>query len=74
MSLAWLPAQNPWLVPIPGTTEIVHIVENTGGATVTFTAAERAELSAAIRAIEVHGLRLPPGVLAFHEVDAPMKT
>lgn len=71
ISLAWLLAQKPWVVPIPGTTEMAHMVENAGAATISFAPAELAELNAAIAAIQVQGLRLPPGVLAFSEVDAP---
>ncbi|RYF58366.1 MAG: aldo/keto reductase [Cytophagaceae bacterium] len=38
VSLAWLMAQKPWIVPIPGTTQMVHMLENTGAADVRFTA------------------------------------
>jgi len=73
IALAWLMAQKPWIVPIPGTTVMQHMVENTGAAGVRFTAAEVSELNAAIRAIEVKGQRLPDAVLAFSGVEAPMK-
>ena len=48
-------AQKPWIVPIPGTTQMAHMVENSGAAGVRFTPAELAELNAAVRAIEVQG-------------------
>jgi len=71
ISLAWLLAQKPWIVPIPGTTEMAHMVENASAAQVRFTAAEVAELNAGVRAIEVRGQRLPDAVLVFSEVEAP---
>lgn len=70
IALAWLLAQKPWIVPIPGTTQMAHMVENTGAAAVLFTPVELAELTAAASAIEIQGLRLPEGVLAFSEVEA----
>jgi len=73
IALAWLMAQKPWIVPIPGTTQMAHMLENTGAASVQFTEAEAAELNDAVRAIEVQGARLPDGVLAFSGVEAPPK-
>ncbi|MEF2277467.1 aldo/keto reductase [Deinococcus sp. YIM 134068] len=71
IALAWLMAQKPWIVPIPGTTVMAHMVENTGAAGVRFTPGELAELNAAVRAIEVRGQRLPDGVLVLSGVEAP---
>jgi aryl-alcohol dehydrogenase-like predicted oxidoreductase len=73
IALAWLMAQKPWVVPIPGTTQMAHMVENTGAANVRFAASELAELNAAVRAIEARGQRLPDAVLAFSGVEAPLK-
>jgi len=73
IALAWLMAQKPWIVPIPGTTVMAHMAENTGAADVRFTPSEVAELNAAVRAIEVRGQRLPDAVLAFSGVEAPPK-
>jgi aryl-alcohol dehydrogenase-like predicted oxidoreductase len=73
IALAWLMAQKPWIVPIPGTTQMAHMVENSGAAGVRFTPAEILELNAAVRAIEVKGQRLPDAVLVFSGVEAPMK-
>jgi aryl-alcohol dehydrogenase-like predicted oxidoreductase len=73
IALAWLMAQKPWIVPIPGTTVMAHMVENTGAADVRFTPSEAADLNAAVRAIEVRGQRLPDAVLAFSGVEAPPK-
>jgi aryl-alcohol dehydrogenase-like predicted oxidoreductase len=73
IALAWLMAQKPCIVPIPGTTIMAHMIENSGAASVHFPAAEISELNASVRAIEVHGQRLPDAVLAFSGVEAPPK-
>jgi aryl-alcohol dehydrogenase-like predicted oxidoreductase len=73
VALAWLLAQKPWIVPIPGTTQMAHMVENSGAADVRFTSSELAELNAAVRAIEIRGQRLPDQVLVFSGVEAPAK-
>jgi len=73
IALAWLMAQKPWIVPIPGTTQMAHMVENSGAAGLRFTPAEISELNSAVRAIEVKGQRLPDAVLAFSGVEARMK-
>jgi aryl-alcohol dehydrogenase-like predicted oxidoreductase len=73
IALAWLMAQKPWIVPIPGTTQMAHMVENSGASDVTFTPSELAELDAGVRAIEIRGQRLPDQVLAFSGVEAPPK-
>jgi Aldo/keto reductase family len=70
LALAWLMAQKPWLVPIPGTTQMAHVLENIGASAVRFTPAELSELNSAVSAIEVHGARLPDGVLVFSGVEA----
>lgn len=73
IALAWLMAQKSWIVPIPGTTVMQHMVENTASANIRFTSAELTELNTAVRAIEVKGQRLPSGVLAFSGVEAAAK-
>ena len=73
IAVAWLMAQKPWIVPIPGTTVMQHMVENSGAASVRFTPAEVSELNSAVRAIEVKGQRLPDAVLVFSGVEAPPK-
>lgn len=73
IALAWLMAQKPWIVPIPGTTQMPHLIENLGADSVELTAAELEELNGAVSAIPVHGLRLPQAVLAFSGVEAPPK-
>ncbi len=71
IALAWLMAQKPWIVPIPGTTQMAHLLENIGAASVSFTPEEIGELNSAVAAIEVRGQRLPDAVLAFSNVEAP---
>jgi aryl-alcohol dehydrogenase-like predicted oxidoreductase len=73
IALAWLVAQRPWIVPIPGTTQMAHLTENTSSMAVRFTPAELGELNAAVAAITVKGDRLPPPVQAFSGVEAPLR-
>lgn len=73
IALAWLMAQKPWIVPIPGTTQMAHMLENIGASEVRLTASEAAELSQAVRAIAVRGARLPDAVQAYSDVEAPPK-
>lgn len=73
IALAWLMAQKPWIVPIPGTTQMAHMLENIGADAVQFTAAELTELNQSVSAIQVRGARLPDGVLALSGVEAPPK-
>lgn len=73
IALAWLLAQKSWIVPIPGTTQMTHMLENIGSAEVTFGRDELRELNAAVAAIAIQGERLPPAVLAFSGVEAPAK-
>lgn len=71
IALAWLLAQKPWIVPIPGTTNAAHMLQNNGATAVRFTSSELAELNAAVRAIEVRGQRLPDAVLVHSGREAP---
>jgi aryl-alcohol dehydrogenase-like predicted oxidoreductase len=71
IALAWLMAQKPWIVPIPGTTQMAHMLENSGASSIRFSPAELAELNAAVSAIQVRGARLPDSVLAYSDVEAP---
>ena len=73
IALAWLLAQKPWIVPIPGTTVMAHMLENSGAAAVRFTPTEIAELNSAVRSIEIRGERLPAPVLAMSGLEAPEK-
>jgi len=62
IALAWLLAQKPWIVPIPGTTRLERLEENTGAVTIQLTADDLRELDAAIARIKVHGDRYPEGL------------
>ncbi|NSL54990.1 aldo/keto reductase [Uliginosibacterium aquaticum] len=73
IALAWLLAQKPWIVPIPGTTQMAHMLDNAGAATIAFSATELQALNAELDAITIQGERLPPAVLAFSGVEAPLK-
>ena len=59
IALAWLLAQKPWIVPIPGTTKPHRLDENSGAADVTLSDDEVAQLTALSSAIEIEGGRYP---------------
>jgi aryl-alcohol dehydrogenase-like predicted oxidoreductase len=59
IALAWLLAQKPWIVPIPGTTKLHRLEENLGGAALELTAEELLEIELALSHIEVQGDRYP---------------
>jgi aryl-alcohol dehydrogenase-like predicted oxidoreductase len=65
ISLAWLLAQKPWIVPIPGTTKLQRLEENIGAAAVELNAADLAEIGDATGKIRVIGDRLPESALAM---------
>jgi aryl-alcohol dehydrogenase-like predicted oxidoreductase len=73
ISLAWLLAQKPWIVPIPGTTQMAHMLENIGADDVKFTTDELKEFNKQLDAIPILGERLPAFVQAFSDVEAPSK-
>jgi aryl-alcohol dehydrogenase-like predicted oxidoreductase len=73
VALAWLLARKPWIVPIPGTTQMAHMTENTAAAAVRLSPPELAELDAALAAVQVRGARLPDSVLVYSDVEAPPK-
>ena len=64
IAIAWLLAQKPWIVPIPGTTKLRRLEENSGAADVELTAADLAEIDNASKAITVEGERYPPHLMA----------
>jgi aryl-alcohol dehydrogenase-like predicted oxidoreductase len=59
VALAWLLAQKPWIVPIPGTTRLDRLEENIGATAITLTAEDLKEIDAAAAAITVEGGRYP---------------
>ncbi|MHB1177183.1 MAG: aldo/keto reductase [Daejeonella sp.] len=73
ISLAWLMAQKPWIVPIPGTTQMAHMLENNGADHVSFSTAELNEFNSDLAKIEIKGERLPKAVLVYSGVEAASK-
>jgi aryl-alcohol dehydrogenase-like predicted oxidoreductase len=63
IALAWLLAQKPWIVPIPGTTKVPRLVENIGAASVKLTPEDLAEINTAASKIPIQGDRLPESIL-----------
>ena len=59
VALAWLLAQKPWFVPIPGTTKISRLDENLGGASLELTQADLQKIEAALTNMTIHGDRYP---------------
>ena len=59
IALAWLLAQKPWIVPIPGTTKLHRLEENLGAAKITLTADDLREIVAAADSITIEGARYP---------------
>jgi aryl-alcohol dehydrogenase-like predicted oxidoreductase len=63
IALAWLLAQMPWIVPIPGTTKLHRLEENVGAAAVELTASDLREIEDATAKITVQGARYPAHLL-----------
>ncbi len=59
VALAWLLAQKPWIVPIPGTTKLNRLEENLGAASIELTPGDLNDIAAAAAAISVQGARYP---------------
>jgi aryl-alcohol dehydrogenase-like predicted oxidoreductase len=59
IALAWLLAQKPWIVPIPGTTKLHRLEENVGAAEVELTPEDLREIEDALSKVEVQGARYP---------------
>jgi aryl-alcohol dehydrogenase-like predicted oxidoreductase len=64
IALAWLLAQKPWIVPIPGTTKAHRLKENLGGAALELTEDDLRQIEAAVAQIKVQGDRYPPHLAA----------
>ena len=59
IALAWINAQKPWIVPIPGTTKLHRLEENAGSVNVTLTTDDLNKIQNALSAIEIVGNRYP---------------
>ena len=64
VALAWLLAQKPWIVPIPGTTKVSRLEENLSAADVVLSAADLRDIQTALGGIEVKGERYSPALMA----------
>jgi aryl-alcohol dehydrogenase-like predicted oxidoreductase len=64
IALAWLLAQQPWIVPIPGTTKLHRLQENVGAAAIELTSEDLRQLTEALAEIEVQGDRYPAHLAA----------
>jgi aryl-alcohol dehydrogenase-like predicted oxidoreductase len=67
LALAWLLAQKPWIVPIPGTTKLHRLEENLGAADIELRADDLREIQEAASKIPIQGARLPEAVLKMSE-------
>jgi aryl-alcohol dehydrogenase-like predicted oxidoreductase len=65
VALAWLLAQKPWIVPIPGTTKLHRLEENLGAVDLELSAGDLGAIDAAAAKIKLQGARLPEAVLAL---------
>ncbi|MEH2471728.1 aryl-alcohol dehydrogenase-like predicted oxidoreductase [Nitrobacteraceae bacterium AZCC 2161] len=59
IALAWLLAQKPWIVPIPGTTKLHRLEENVGAAAVKLTPDDLRGIDGALSQVAVQGARYP---------------
>lgn len=59
IALAWLLAQKPWIVPIPGTTKLSRVEENIGAAAVELTPEDLRQIESTVSKIAVQGARYP---------------
>jgi len=64
IALAWLLAQRPWIVPIPGTTKLHRLDENLGGAELSLTRDELQQIAEGLKNIQVVGERYPAHLAA----------
>jgi aryl-alcohol dehydrogenase-like predicted oxidoreductase len=74
IALAWLLAQKPWIVPIPGTTKLDHLKENLGALEVNLTNNDLKEIENGFSKINVQGARAPEDLLATIDIGAKIST
>jgi aryl-alcohol dehydrogenase-like predicted oxidoreductase len=65
IALAWLLAQKPWIVPIPGTTKLSRLDENLGAAGIELSADDLADIGHAADSVEIEGARYPAETMAM---------
>ena len=64
IALAWLLAQKPWIVPIPGTTKLHRLEENLGAAEVTLSQNDLSQIALALETVKIVGDRYPAALQA----------
>jgi len=69
VALAWLMAQRPWIVPIPGTTKLHRLEENLGSVDLELTVDDLREIQEGSSEIHIEGARLPDAVLAMTDTE-----
>lgn len=65
IALAWLLAQKPWIVPIPGTTKLQRLEENLGGVNIEITSEDLRQITESLSKVEIHGARYPERLQAM---------
>jgi aryl-alcohol dehydrogenase-like predicted oxidoreductase len=65
IALAWLLAQKPWIVPIPGTTKLQRLEENLGGANIEMSSEDLHQIAEVLSKVEIHGARYPERLQAM---------
>lgn len=73
ITLAWLLAQKPWIVPIPGTSNSVHLKENLRANEISFSQEELKEFNEGLSGIQIAGAQNAEPVMAAMGVEAPLK-
>jgi aryl-alcohol dehydrogenase-like predicted oxidoreductase len=74
VALAWLLAQQPWIVPIPGTRQLARMEENVAASQVTLTPAQLDRIQAAADQIQIVGGRYPEDLDRMANLDAPVRS
>ncbi len=74
IALAWLLTQKPWIVPIPGTTKLMHLKENLGAIDVDLTNDDMREIKDGFSKIHVQGARAPEDLLATIDIGSKLGT
>lgn len=69
IALAWIHAQKPWIVPIPGTTKIHRLIENIGVEKVELSSDDLLEIEEVSTKIEIHGARYPESIQKMVDND-----
>lgn len=74
ISLAWLQAQKPWIVPIPGTSSLEHLIENINSNSISFSSDELIEFNLGLSKIEIAGAKNTQQIIDAMGVESALKT